>query len=41
MFQMEFIKFETLFYSTPKNSEEVMVKDKMKGTIFLLKKSYK
>lgn len=41
MFQMEFKFYKTFSYSDPKNSDEIKAKDKMKETIFVLKKTYK
>ena len=41
MFQMEFKFSKTFSYSDSKNSDEIKVKDKMKETIFVLKKTYK
>jgi len=41
MFQIEFKFYNTFPFSNPKDSKEIKAKDKMKGTIFLLKKTHK
>ncbi len=38
---MEIKFYKTFAYSNPKNSDDIKSKDKMKGTIFVLKKTYK
>jgi len=36
---MELKFYKTFSYSDPKNSDEIKAKDKMKGTIIILKKT--